>query len=165
MSAVRNGSLAVAILAASATAIPMIVKWEGWENKSYPDVTGKWTACAGETQGVRPGQIYTNADCETKLARRVVEFGTAIAPCLPPQTPHEVRAAFIVTSWNIGYGPAGFCGSSMSRLALAGDFKGACASLDKWNKAKVGGGKAVAVLGLTLRRSDERQLCEAGLLR
>ena len=51
-----------------------------------------------------------------------------------------------------------FCGSSMSRHALAGNLQGACDALLMWNKA---GGQVVR--GLTRRRTAEHELCLAGL--
>lgn len=151
-----------ATLAAAAVATPYIEKWEGWENRAYRDLVGVVTACAGETRGIEEGKVYSDAYCKTRLAMSVVEHAIKIEPCLPANMPQSVRASFIVTAYNIGTGApgakGGFCGSSMSRLAMAGDFKGACAALDKWNKA---GGRPVR--GLILRRSDERELCEQDL--
>jgi lysozyme len=151
-----------ATLAAAAIATPYIEKWEGWENKAYRDIVGVVTACAGETRGIEAGKVYSDDYCKTRLAMSVVEHAIKIEPCLPATMPSSVRASFIVTAYNIGTGKpgakGGFCGSSMSSLAKAGDFKGACAALDKWNKA---GGRPVR--GLILRRSDERELCERDL--
>jgi lysozyme len=155
----RNAAAAVAAtLSASAIATPMIVKWEGWENRAYSDSVKVATICAGSTRGVKLGDVASDAICQTKLARDVVDHGIAIISCLPGPDglPDRSRAAFISTAYNIGV--RAFCGSSMSRLAKAGDLPGACKALDLWNKA----GKVV-LLGLVLRRSDERALCEAGL--
>lgn len=145
-----------AIFAACGAAAPVVLQWEGWENKAYADVVGVWTACAGTTRGVKPGQTFTDPQCESLAARELVEYGVAISPCLPREMPVESRAAFISAAYNIG--PKAFCSSSMSRKALAGDLAGACASLSLWNKA---GGREVR--GLTNRRRDERKLCEEGL--
>lgn len=161
MSRIRHGATAAAVLAAAATATGTLVTWEGWVNAAYPDVARVWTICSGDTHGVKPGQVASDAECESRLGVEAVKTGFAIAPCLPGELPNETRAAFISAAYNIG--ASAFCGSSMSRRALAGDLPGACRALDLWNKARVGGGKPVVVRGLTLRRSDERQLCERGL--
>lgn len=145
-----------AVLAAASIAAPYIEKWEGWENKAYKDIVGVVTACVGETRGIEAGTTYSDDYCKTRFAMSVTEHAIGIAKCLPVTMPIEVRAAFIVTAYNIGVGA--FCGSSMARLSWAGDFRGACAKLDLWNKA---GGRPVR--GLILRRSDERELCERGL--
>jgi len=150
----------VAAIAATALALPYatekVTKWEGFEGRTYSDIVGKATYCWGETRGAVPGKTYTPGFCRDALAVRLMEFGIKIYDCLPPDLHPFTRGAFISTSYNIGI--AAFCGSSMSRRALAGDLRGACKALDMWNKA----GKVV-VLGLTLRRSDERALCEAGI--
>lgn len=156
MSTAKRIAGIAAIFAACAAATPVVLQWEGWENKAYADVVGVWTACAGTTRGVRPGQTYTDPQCESLAARELVEYGVAISPCLPREMPVESRAAFISTAYNIG--PKAFCGSSMSRKALAGDLRGACDALLMWNRA---GGREVR--GLTNRRNDERKLCLKGL--
>lgn len=161
MSKARAGAAAAAVLAAATLAAPTIARWEGLSLNAYPDVARVWTLCYGDTRGVRPGQVATEAECESRLGQRAVEVGFAIAPCLPAELPTETRAAFISAAYNVGAGA--FCGSSMSRRARAGNLAGACAALDLWNKARVGGGGLVVVAGLTLRRSDERALCEKGL--
>ncbi|PJE29977.1 hypothetical protein CVM39_08810 [Pseudooceanicola antarcticus] len=59
-------------------------------------------------------------------------------------------------------GAGAFCGSSMSRRALAGDLAGACDALLMWNKARMKG-RLQPVRGLTRRREAERDLCLQGL--
>jgi lysozyme len=161
VSAARHGATAAAILGAAALATATVVKWEGWALSAYPDIGRVWTICAGDTDGVKPGQKATDLECESRLGRAAVRIGFEIAPCLPHDLPIETRAAFISAAYNIG--PGAFCGSSMSRQARAGDLAGACRALDLWNKAGRDGGALVVIRGLTLRRSDERRLCEAGL--
>jgi lysozyme len=161
VSAVKHGATAAAVLGAAALATATVVKWEGWARTAYADIGRVWTICAGDTQRVGPGQTATDLECESRLGRAAVRIGFEIAPCLPQDLPMETRAAFISAAYNIG--PAAFCGSSMSRRARVGDLPGACRALDLWNKAREGGGAPVVIRGLTLRRSDERRLCEAGL--
>jgi lysozyme len=47
------------------------------------------------------------------------------------------------------------CDSTLRKMANVGDWVGACAQLDRWNKA---GGRVVR--GLVYRRADERAVCE-----
>lgn len=150
-----KGKAVAATLAAAALAVPAIVRWEGWERVAYKDPVGIITACAGATKGVTQ-RTYADAECEALLLRDVVDHAWRINTCLPADLPTETRAAFISAAYNIGTGA--FCGSSMSRKALAGDLKGACASLSLWTKA---GGRELR--GLVNRRADERTLCERGL--
>lgn len=142
--------------AAVAIAAAFIAPWEGVEMKAYRDIVGVPTICYGETRGVKMGDTATLDECKTMLAKGVAEFAAGIAPCLPAALPDKTRAAFISASYNIGI--KGFCGSSMSRKAMAGDLRGACDALMLWNKA---GGKVVR--GLTRRRTAERSLCLEGL--
>lgn len=142
--------------AALALAAALIAPWEGVELRAYRDIVGVPTICYGETRGVEMGDTATLAECKSQLARAVVDFERGIRPCLPATLPDQTRAAFISASYNIGAGA--FCGSSMSRRALAGNLRGACDALLMWDKA---GGKVVR--GLTRRRAAERSLCLEGL--
>ncbi|OLS46551.1 lysozyme [Rhodovulum sulfidophilum] len=139
-----------------AAAVAVIAPWEGLRTASYQDIVGVWTICYGETLGVGPGQTATPEECRSRLATRVAQFEAEIRPCLPEALPVETRAAFVSAAYNIGSGA--FCGSSMSRRAMAGDLRGACDALTMWNKA---GGKTVQ--GLVNRREAERALCLSGL--
>lgn len=146
----------VASAGAVALAVATIAPWEGRELRAYRDIVGVPTICYGETRGVKMGDAATPAECETMLAKAVAEFEVGIRQCLPASLPDETRAAFISAAYNIGQ--SAFCGSSMSRRALAGDLRGACDALLMWDKA---GGRAVR--GLTNRRNAERDLCLSGL--
>jgi lysozyme len=90
------------------------------------------------------------------LAEDVIKHGLEISPCLPDELPIETRAAFISFGFNVG--SSAFCRSTLSRKALAGDLRGACAELSKWTKSA---GRVMA--GLVRRRVAERKLCESGL--
>jgi len=150
--AAAGGGLAGVI----ALSIALIGPWEGRELQAYRDIVGVPTICYGETLDVQIGDVATPAECETMLARRVAQFEAEIRRCLPAKLPDKTRAAFVSAAYNIG--SRGFCGSSMSRRALAGDLRGACEALSLWNKA---GGKVVR--GLVNRRAAERALCLEGL--
>ena len=159
--AMRGGALgAVGIGAAVAIATPVISEFEGRELKAYQDIVGVWTICDGETLNVQSGDTATNAQCDQMLADRVHEYATAISVCLPPALAPETMAAFTSGAYNIGV--SGFCGSSMSRRALAGNLHSACDALLMWDKGTVRG-VFRAILGLTRRREAERELCLSGL--
>lgn len=149
---VVTGSVFVAAVVASLT---LIKPWEGRELVPYYDIVNVLTWCDGETKGV-PKARYTDAECDVILAKSVYQYEAQIRPCLPPVLPDETRGAFISAAYNIG--PGAFCRSSMSRLAKAGDLRGACNALLAWNKA---GGRVVR--GLVNRRAAERALCLKGL--
>lgn len=150
----RRTAAGLGAVLALATAV--IAPFEGRELRAYRDIVGVWTICDGDTQGVRPGQVATPAECDSRLAARVAAFEREIRPCLPAGLPAETRAAFVSAAYNIGSGA--FCSSSMARRARAGDLRGACEALRLWNKA---GGQVVR--GLVRRREAERDLCLSGL--
>ena len=156
MKARHKAAIGGATAAALALAGVMATRWEGERLVAYQDIVGVWTLCDGETKGVHQGDTATHAQCRDMLATRLEQFAAEIQPCLPQGLPDATMAAFIDVAYNIG--SAGFCHSSMSRRALAGDLQGACDALLLWDKA---GGHAVP--GLTRRRMDERQSCLAGL--
>lgn len=156
----RTVGVAAAVATAAAMAVPMISAWEGRSLVAYRDIVGVWTICDGETLGVRPGDVATDSVCDRKLEARAKQFSAEIARCLPDDLPLPMRVAFVSASYNIG--SAAFCGSSMSRRALAGDLTGACEALLMWDKGRVNG-VLQRIRGLTLRRQQERALCLSGL--
>lgn len=147
-----------AVLAAASLAVGTIAAWEGKRNVGYGDklAGGLPTACFGATKGVVIGRHYTDDQCMEMLARDAVSHGIEIAKCLPDDLPVQMRAAFTSAAYNIGTGA--FCGSSMSRRALAGDYRGSCEALMMWVNA---GGKPIQ--GLINRRKAERDLCLQGV--
>jgi lysozyme len=151
------GKAAGGLAAALALAIPVVAQWEGEKRVGYLDIIGVPTYCYGGTgPEAVVGKRYSAATCRTQLAQDAIDHATPLQRCITRELPPEVFAAFISLSYNIG--PAGVCRSSVVRLANAGDLRGACAALTKFNKA---GGKVYR--GLVNRRADERRLCERGL--
>ncbi|WP_407496871.1 lysozyme [Pseudooceanicola sp. MF1-13] len=154
----KRAAAGVGAAAIVAAAVGFIEPWEGTRLNAYQDVVGVWTVCAGETQNVRAGDRYTQAECDAMLADRVAEFRDRLQTCLPslPKLPTGVQVAFISWSYNVGTGAA--CRSTLVRKANAGDVVGACNELPRWNRA---GGRVIR--GLTNRRLSERQLCLTAL--
>lgn len=144
--------------AAMAAAVALIGGYEGLRMNSYQDVIGVWTACYGETRGIKPGMKFTKAECDAQFAKGLVEFETGMRACLkqPDDIPIKPYVAFLSLSYNIGLGA--FCKSSVARLANAGDLKGACNRIPAFNKA---GGRVIK--GLVSRRGDEQRYCLQGL--
>ena len=149
--------LAGAVLA---TAVATVGAWEGVRTVAYPDrlAYGIPTVCYGETRGVRLGDRYSLEECQAMLGDGLREFEAGMRACLrePDAIPDGAYVAFLSASYNIG--TRAFCGSSMARLANAGDLRGACDALLRWNRA---GGRVVK--GLTNRREAERKICLEGL--
>lgn len=159
MSRLRKAGKYGALTAVGILAVAVVGDFEGLRTKAYRDVVGIPTVCFGETRGVKMGDRYTVEECRAMLGRGLVEFETGMTKCLknPARIPDKTYVAFLSFAYNVGTGA--FCKSTLARKANAGDLKGACNELPKWNKA---GGKVVR--GLTKRRAEERQLCLDGLV-
>nr|WMC97962.1 lysozyme [Aminobacter aminovorans] len=144
--------------AAMAAAVSLIGGYEGLRLNSYQDVIGVWTACYGETRGIRPSMTFTKAECDAQFAKGLVEFETGMRACLkqPDAVPIKPYIAFLSLSYNIGLGA--FCKSSVARYANAGDLRAACNRIPAFNKA---GGRVIK--GLVSRRGDEQKYCLSGL--
>lgn len=144
--------------AALAAAVSLIGGYEGLRLNSYQDVIGVWTACYGETRGIKPGMTFTKAECDAQFAKGLVEFETGMRACLkqPDAVPIRPYVTFLSLSYNIGLGA--FCKSSVARLANAGDLRAACNRIPAFNKA---GGRVIK--GLVSRRGDEQKYCLSGL--
>lgn len=130
---------------------------EGLKLFAYQDVIGVWTACYGETLGVRRGMTFTKPECDQKFIARLDEFGNGIEKCVPSladetKTPNARYLAHLSLAYNVGLG--NYCKSSVARLTNAGEPLQACAMFAKWNRA---GG--VEWRGLTDRRAQEAAYC------
>jgi lysozyme len=144
----------------------LIQPWEGRELKAYKDIVGVWTICDGETLGVKPGMTATNADCDAMTAKRVEnDFYKPLTKCIKGYTalPVSLQASFLSSAYNVGVGA--ICRSTAARRAEAGNHKGACEAITRFNRAR---GKVIR--GLKLRREygdanrmGELELCLEGL--
>ncbi len=146
--------------AMTAMAVALIGDFEGLRTEAYKDIVGIPTVCYGETRGVKMGDSRTKAECDDMLVASLLTFEKGMNACLvsPETLPVKVRVAMLSVTYNVGYGQRGFCGSSMAKRINAGDVRGACDALLRWNRA---GGREVK--GLTRRRVEERKLCLEGI--
>ena len=128
----------------------------------YIDVIGKGkplTVCGGITgKGVGAGRYYTPADCRALELPRYREAERQAAAALRhwPTYNAWVQASFIDMVFNLG--PGVLSGTTIARLANAGDLPGACEQMQRWVKGTVGG-QSVTLPGLVERRSTTRELC------
>jgi len=152
----RHAVAGASLAAVLAIVTPFVGGFEGLRLHVYPDVGGVATYCYGETQHPQPGHVYTKAECDSILSRRLAEFDTGVRRCIPGPLPVKVEAAFTSTAYNIGLGA--FCGSTLARKANVGDLTGACNELPRWNRAA---GRVLP--GLTVRRGEEQKLCLEGV--
>lgn len=147
-----------AVALAAAIAIPA----EGLRQWAYYDPPGILTVCYGSTTNVQKGVKYSLDECKARLDADMLAAVQAVDRCAPG-LPVPVLAAFGDAVYNIG--PTVVCDTSRStaaRLLKAGDLRGACDQLPRWNKARVAGAM-VELPGLTKRRAKERELCLEGL--
>lgn len=154
----RLRKVGVGLTVAGSLAVGLVGGFEGMRTHAYRDVVGVPTVCFGETRGVKMGDTYTVEECKAMLGDALADFETNMRKCLvnPDAIPDKPYVAFLSLSYNIGVGA--FCHSTLVKKANAGDIRGACNEFPKWNKA---GGRAIK--GLTVRRTEERQLCLSGI--
>lgn len=146
----------IALVAAGgvlALAAAFVKPWEGRENVPYQDIVKVWTVCDGHTGDIEQRR-YSDAECDKLLHEDLAEANAHVRRCITRPMPRQVEAAFTSATFNIG--PRVVCGSTLSRLANAGDWPAACAQLLRWDFA---GGQRVR--GLTRRRVAERALCDS----
>ena len=154
----KKGGAAGAVTALGLMAVAFVGNWEGLRLYAYQDVIGVWTACYGETRGIKPGMKFTRDQCDVMFIEGLADFERGMRGCLarPDAIPHETYVAFLSFTYNVGTGA--FCRSTLRRKADAGDLRAACDELPKWVNA---GGRRIK--GLVNRRRDERRLCLTGL--
>jgi GH24 family phage-related lysozyme (muramidase) len=106
---------------------------------------------------VKPGEVRTQAQCESGLARGVGKYYAEVDACITNErVPVKVMASVVSWAWNVGTGAA--CRSTLVKKLNAGEFSVACDELMKWVRA---GGRVVQ--GLVNRRTAERELCLEGV--
>jgi lysozyme len=100
---------------------------------------------------------YTDAECEDMLAEGANDFASGVLKATPRLKDHPYQlAAASSLAYNIGL--RNYASSTADKRFDAGDFKGGCAALTRWNRA---GGKVVK--GLQNRRQAEYRICMTGL--
>lgn len=156
--AARRRRVGTAAVLAAAIAIPA----EGLRQVAYLDPPGILTVCRGHTgSDVVASRRYSLAECDALLNADMRIAVEAVDRCVPG-LPEPVLAAFADAAFNLG--PTIACNrtaSTAARLLAAGDLRGACDQLPRWNKARLAG-VLVELPGLTKRRAAERDLCLEG---
>lgn len=147
------GSGAAVVLALAGT---LGVHYEGTRNAAYRDAGGVWTICQGHTAGVRAGDTATDDQCRQYLQYDMGDAYAAVNRCITTTLTVSQAAAFTDLAYNAGSGAV--CGSTLQRLANAGDLMGACEQINVWNKVS-----GQTVQGLVNRRAQEYALCVGGI--
>lgn len=152
MSRLKKSALAAALCATTLTG------FEGARQNAYPDpaTRGKpWTICMGHTEGVRPGDTLTLAECKALLLVDLESYASGVERCIRVPMADQTYVAFISLAYNIGIGA--FCKSSVANLYNNGQARNACDAMLHYNRAA-----GVVFPGLTHRREKERALCLQG---
>lgn len=139
-----------------AIALALTAAWEGLRTKAYLDIVDVPTICYGSTKGVRIGDTATKAECELLLSQELTEYWYAVDEAIKVDISQNEQAAYASWAYNVGINAMRT--STLVRKVNAGDRRGGCAELLKWNKA---GGKPVK--GLAARRKAEYDICIGGL--
>lgn len=151
MSRAKRG--AAAIIVAGAALLGFVTNWEGSSLPVYTDIVGVPTVCNGHTgPDVKLGDVWSKERCDAILVKNVTRFGRAVLRCIHVPINQNQYDAFVSLAFNIG--ESAFCGSTLVRVANAGDLMAACDQILRWTRA---GGRVVR--GLVLRRKAERDLC------
>jgi lysozyme len=155
---------AAALTATGILAVTMTEQLEGNKLRAYRDIVGVPTVCAGETLGVRIGDIYTAEECQRINVKALIRHEQGMVKCINADVldriPDKSYVAFLLFTYNVGTG--GFCNSTAKRLINTGTFSKACDAMSSWNKVTAGGKKVVSK-GLVNRRAKEVKLCHQGL--
>lgn len=128
--------------------------FEGRRLTAYQDVAGIWSICDGHTAGVKPSDTATDSQCDAWLKQEMGGALDTVQRCIHVPLTMGQLVAFTDATYNLG--ATVVCGSTLQRLANAGDLAGACRQLPRWVHA---GGRADPIPGLVKRRDSEMRLC------
>ncbi|MBK3870977.1 lysozyme [Stutzerimonas frequens] len=137
----------------SQNGLDLIKSFEGLRLSAYKDVVGVVTIGYGTTSGVKMGDTITKERAEELLREDVKRFEQQVQRLVKVPLTQGQFDALVSFVYNLGAG--NLSNSTLLRLLNAGDYAGAGAQFERWNKA---GGKVLA--GLVRRRAAERALFE-----
>jgi lysozyme len=156
-----GGALAAfAALTISAAGILFIKSEEGTvkrqgQHVAYPDPGTRgvpWTACYGSTEGVRPGMVFTDRECDERLRNDIRKAEDAIRRHVRVPLSQPEYDAYVSFIFNVG--ETNFRNSTLLRYLNQGQRSNACNQLPRWVFAN----KKV-MPGLVKRRNAEKARC------
>lgn len=133
-------------------AVYLIADAEDCSLKAYKCPAGVWTIGWGETEGVHPGMVWTQGQCDLRFHDQINHFSDKVAAmCTEHVTQHQLGA---LTSLAYNIGLEGLRKSTVLKAHNAGNHPAAARAFQLWNKARVNG-NLVPLPGLTARRAAE----------
>ena len=125
--------------------------FEGCRLQAYLDSVGVPTIGYGHTHGVTLGMTCTQEQAEQWLQQDIQVAAQAVNRMVTVALTQPEFDALVDFTFNLGTGSLQH--STLLRLLNAGNYKGAAAEFEKWDRA---GGKVMA--GLLRRRQAEEQM-------
>jgi lysozyme len=137
----------------NALGLRILKSFESCRLKAYQDSGGVWTIGWGDTGGVKPGQVITQAEADARLGRRLGEFCRGVSALLPNPVSDDQFSALVVFAYNLGLGK--LSASTLLKKVRASD-PTASKEFGKWIYDN---GKVQA--GLVTRRQAEAALFQS----
>lgn len=138
----------------SKNGLALTEQFEGCRITPYQDSGGVWTNGYGNTHGVVPGVTITQAQAEADLQANIQNSVNDVNRLVTVQLTQGEFDALVDFDFNLGGGS--LADSTLLHLLNAGDFEGAAAQFDRWDKC---GGQVIA--GLLRRRQAEEEEFES----
>ena len=138
----------IPIMQYSGTGLSLTESFEGCRLTAYQDGRGIWTIGYGHTAGVYEGMTCTQAQAAQWLFQDVQSAVGAVNRLVTVPLTQGEFDALVDFTFNAGQG--NFASSTMLRLLNSGDYAGAGAQFDVWDKCA---GQVCA--GLLRRRQAE----------
>lgn len=160
----RKTLVSVVGAATAALLISVVPHFEGVVYQGYRDPAGIPTKCMGDTHDVVVGKRYSDAECRESLETQLIAHAEPVLKCTPGLKGRTYQLAAAVSfAYNIGAGA--YCSSSTARRFNAGDYRGACKSMNESDSGKPQWvtARGQELPGLVQRRAQERAICERGL--
>lgn len=129
-------------------------QFEGCKLDAYQDSVGVATIGYGHTRNVTMGMTCTQEQAEQWLQEDVQSAADAVNRLVTVELTQQEFDALVDFTFNLGAG--NLQSSTLLRLLNSGDYTGAAAEFQKWDKA---GGQVLA--GLLRRRQAEADMFDA----
>lgn len=171
MTTKRNIAIGTGGAAVIAATVAFLPAWEGTDHVAKYDRIGTGhplTWCHGQTptddKTVKPGQRFTDAQCDEYLAKSLPKYLASLDKCITVPLPSKSVAALLDASYNAGAGAV--CKSPMLREMNAGNLRDGCNAFKGWyvrSAGQVRKGLIARRSGIGDGRKSERDLCLEGL--